>query len=103
MKSYSPAVTASLCCFLWHLQVDSLPGGRQQPFYRVLVDVRDRSPPQTTYVAQVGLNEHKVQEMMTRACVWHCKADFLEHCAQKEHGAQKPFFNWGPSFSIELV
>ena len=55
------------------MQVDSLPGGRQQPFYRVLVDVRDRSPPQTTYVAQVGLNEHKHWEMTMRLCAWHCE------------------------------
>lgn len=34
--------------------VDALPGGRDQPFYRVLVDVRDR-PFQLTYVAQCNV------------------------------------------------
>ena len=34
--------------------VDALPGGREQPFYRVLVDVRDR-PFQLTYVAQCNV------------------------------------------------
>lgn len=44
-----------LCTFLLHtLQVDTLPGGRQQPFYRVLVDVRDR-PFQRTYVGQCNI------------------------------------------------
>ena len=38
------------------MQIDALPGGLAQPFYRVLVDIRDRprlGPPQGTYVAQV--------------------------------------------------
>ncbi len=35
------------------MRVDMLPGGREQPFYSVLVDVRDRPGAQTTYVAQV--------------------------------------------------
>lgn len=34
------------------MRVDWLPGGRSQPFYHVLVDVRDRPGGQTTYVAQ---------------------------------------------------
>ena len=34
--------------------VDALPGGREQPFYRVLVDIRDR-PFQCTYVAQCNV------------------------------------------------
>eukprot|EP00798_Chlamydomonas_sp_ICE-L_P016889 gene16889-23165_t len=34
--------------------VDALPGGRRQPFYHVLVDIRDR-PFQNTYVAQCNL------------------------------------------------
>ena len=34
--------------------MDALPGGRSQPFYRVLVDVRDR-PFQLTYVAQCNV------------------------------------------------
>lgn len=34
------------------MRVDLLPQGRQQPFYHVLVDVRDRPGGQTTYVAQ---------------------------------------------------
>lgn len=33
-------------------QVARLPSGSQQPFYHVLVDLRDRPGPQTTYVAQ---------------------------------------------------
>jgi len=41
----------------WILQmgVDQLPGGRHQPFYNVLVDVRDRPGAQTTYAAQENL------------------------------------------------
>lgn len=35
------------------MRVDMLPGGREQPFYSVLVDTRDRPGAQTTYVAQV--------------------------------------------------
>jgi len=34
------------------MRVDILPRGRQQPFYHVLVDVRDRPGGQTTYVAE---------------------------------------------------
>eukprot|EP01026_Neomeris_dumetosa_P018448 TRINITY_DN17223_c0_g3_i1.p3 TRINITY_DN17223_c0_g3~~TRINITY_DN17223_c0_g3_i1.p3 ORF type:complete len:210 (-),score=21.94 TRINITY_DN17223_c0_g3_i1:299-928(-) len=35
--------------------VDDLPLGRNQPFYHVLVDVRDRPGGQTTYVAQENI------------------------------------------------
>lgn len=35
--------------------VDQLPAGRHQPFYNVLVDVRDRPGAQTTYAAQENL------------------------------------------------
>ena len=35
--------------------VDTLPGGREQPFYHVLVDVRDRPGAQMTYVAQENI------------------------------------------------
>ncbi|KAL4425883.1 hypothetical protein ABPG75_009899 [Micractinium tetrahymenae] len=34
------------------MNVDMLPLGRHQPFYHVLVDVRNRPGGQTTYVAQ---------------------------------------------------
>ena len=34
--------------------VDSLPGGREQTFYHVLVDARDRAGDQVTYVAEVN-------------------------------------------------
>ena len=38
------------------MRVDSLPAGRNQPFYHVLVDARDRNPPaSTTYVAQENI------------------------------------------------
>lgn len=37
-----------------HMNVDDLPGGRQQPFYHVVVDERDR-PGTTTYVAQINV------------------------------------------------
>jgi hemimethylated DNA binding protein len=37
--------------WMQQMRVDELPGGRKQPFYWTLVDVRDR-PVQTTYVAQ---------------------------------------------------
>lgn len=40
------------------MQVDSLPRGRKQPFYKLLVDSRDRQSQQLTYVAEenvVGL------------------------------------------------
>lgn len=40
--------------WMQQMGVDSLPGGRAQPFYRVLVDVRDR-PFQSTYVAQCNV------------------------------------------------
>lgn len=40
--------------WIQQMGVDALPGGRHQPFYRVLVDVRDR-PFQNTYVAQCNL------------------------------------------------
>lgn len=39
--------------WIQQMRVDMLPGGREQPFYSVLVDVRDRPGGQTTYVAQV--------------------------------------------------
>lgn len=36
------------------MKVDSLPFGRKQPFYNVLVDAHDRPGGHTTYVAQVS-------------------------------------------------
>lgn len=41
--------------WIQQMRVDMLPSGREQPFYHVLVDERDRPGAQTTYVAQVGL------------------------------------------------
>ena len=47
---------AMLYAMLQAMRVDSLPAGRNQPFYHVLVDDRDRSPPgSTTYVAQENI------------------------------------------------
>jgi hemimethylated DNA binding protein len=37
--------------WIQQMRVDDLPGGRKQPFYWTMVDVRDR-PVQTTYVAE---------------------------------------------------
>ena len=37
------------------MKVDGLPLGREQPFYHVLVDERDRPGGQSTYVAQENL------------------------------------------------
>ena len=37
------------------MNVDNLPRGRYQPWYHVLVDVRDRSPPQTCYVCHENI------------------------------------------------
>jgi hypothetical protein len=34
------------------MQVDRLPRGRKQPFYKLLVDSRDRQSQQLTYVAE---------------------------------------------------
>ncbi|KAI7842305.1 hypothetical protein COHA_003945 [Chlorella ohadii] len=41
--------------WIQQMRVDMLPGGREQPFYSVLVDVRDRPGAQTTYVAQENI------------------------------------------------
>jgi hemimethylated DNA binding protein len=40
--------------WMQQMRVDELPGGRKQPFYWTMVDVRDR-PVQTTYVAQCNV------------------------------------------------
>lgn len=40
--------------WIQQMRVDDLPGGRKQPFYWSMVDVRDR-PVQTTYVAQSNI------------------------------------------------
>jgi hemimethylated DNA binding protein len=40
--------------WIQQMRVDELPGGRKQPFYWTMVDVRDR-PVQTTYVAQCNV------------------------------------------------
>jgi hemimethylated DNA binding protein len=40
--------------WIQQMRVDELPGGRNQPFYWSMVDVRDR-PVQTTYVAQSNI------------------------------------------------
>ena len=37
--------------------VDGLPKGRDQPFYHVLVDARDRAGDQVTYVAQENMQQ----------------------------------------------
>lgn len=37
------------------MKIDSLPNGRKQPFYHVLVDVRDRPGGMSTYVAQENM------------------------------------------------
>ncbi|KAK9903275.1 hypothetical protein WJX75_001714 [Coccomyxa subellipsoidea] len=39
------------------MNVDALPGGRNQPFYHVLVDIGSR-PNQSTYVAQENINRY---------------------------------------------
>ncbi|PRW59357.1 uvrB uvrC motif-containing [Chlorella sorokiniana] len=41
--------------WIQQMRVDMLPGGREQPFYSVLVDERDRPGGQTTYVAQENI------------------------------------------------
>lgn len=52
LRSYHMLVLLSLQA----MRVDSLPLGRNQPFYHVLVDDRDRSPPgSVTYVAQENI------------------------------------------------
>eukprot|EP00243_Klebsormidium_subtile_P007459 TRINITY_DN330_c0_g1_i1.p1 TRINITY_DN330_c0_g1~~TRINITY_DN330_c0_g1_i1.p1 ORF type:complete len:282 (-),score=39.29 TRINITY_DN330_c0_g1_i1:1298-2143(-) len=38
------------------MKIDSLPEGRKQPFYHVLVDVRDRPGGMSTYVAQENMS-----------------------------------------------
>ena len=46
------------------MQVDRLPRGRKQPFYKLIVDCRDRQSPQPAYVAEenmmllAGFNDH---------------------------------------------
>lgn len=54
---YTPTCVASED---WILQmgVDKLKHGRNQPFYHVCVDLRDRPGGQTTYVAQENLETH---------------------------------------------
>lgn len=42
------------------MKVDSLPEGREQPFYHVLVDSRDRPGGVSTYVAQENLALHRL-------------------------------------------
>lgn len=41
--------------WIQQMRVDMLPSGREQPFYHVLVDERDRPGAQTTYVAQENI------------------------------------------------
>ena len=43
------------------MQIDSLPGGRAQPFYHVLVDRRDGEKAHMAYVAQASVEALKVQ------------------------------------------
>ena len=37
------------------MQVDNLPRGRNQPFYKVLVDTRDRNGRQLSYIAEENI------------------------------------------------
>lgn len=59
------------------MRVDALPGGREQPFYHVLVDVRDRPGPQTTYVAQARPSIHRGRRGRGPACL--TKADGINN------------------------
>eukprot|EP00122_Pirum_gemmata_P000461 Pgem_evm1s404 len=41
--------------FYRYKRVNNLSNGKEQPFYNILVDNRDRGPDQTTYVAEENI------------------------------------------------
>lgn len=61
------------------MRVDMLPFGRNQPFYHVLVDERDRPGAQTTYVAQVR-RRRGLAPAETPATAWCCTGQRLAAC-----------------------
>jgi hemimethylated DNA binding protein len=44
------------CVCHWQMQVDNLSRGRSQPFYKVIVDSRDRNGRQLSYVAEENVD-----------------------------------------------
>ena len=60
------------------MRVDSLPTGRDQPFYHVLVDERDRKGSQTTYVAADNISLPRQPREVQHPLVPHFFSAFVD-------------------------
>ena len=63
------------------MKIELLPEGREQPFYHILVDTRDRPGGMSTYVAQENMVLHKMERPVAHP--WIPKVSFgrLGTCA----------------------